>query len=88
VECCKSSPQLQDLQGALHSIVKLEELSGGMDRMFESEEYAEQFKFVGYRRVGRTRQSFRESTFTNVRRQLILENTRAVILETCIWAEL
>jgi hypothetical protein len=56
--------------------------------MFESEEYAKQFKFVGYRRVGRTRQSFRESTFTNVRRQLILENTRAVILETCIWAEL
>jgi hypothetical protein len=55
-ECCKWSPQLQDSQGALHSIIKLEELSGGMDRMFESEEYASILKFVGYRRVGRTRQ--------------------------------
>jgi hypothetical protein len=60
-----------------------------MDRMFESEEYASILNFVGYRRVGaRVKKLRRIATFAYVLRRLLPENTRAVVLETCVRAEL
>ena len=59
------------------------------NRMFESEEYASILNFAGLSSRRSTRQGASANQPSQLfLRRLILENTRAVVLETCVWAEL